>query len=225
MTVRFATSFLAQLTDWLRPRLKSEGITLIAIDGVDGAGKTSLADGWAAYLRENGQSVIRASVDGFHRPRQQRYRQGQFSPQGFFEDSYHYPALFAKLLTPLRQGQPCYTAVFDHLTDQAVSSPAIPYQAGCLLLFDGIFLHRPELAACWDWSLFLAVDFENSVPRGNQRFRSTEKSADPDPRHLSNRRYVEGQQIYLDTCQPQTKASLVIDYNDLSQPRFLPFTQ
>jgi len=45
-----------------------------AIDGPDAAGKTTLADELAVALRERGRDVIRASIDGFHRPRRERYR-------------------------------------------------------------------------------------------------------------------------------------------------------
>ena len=41
----------------------------IAIDGVDGVGKTTLADELAGVLSSGERPVIRASVDGFHNPR------------------------------------------------------------------------------------------------------------------------------------------------------------
>jgi uridine kinase len=44
-------------------------VTRVAIDGVDGAGKTYFADELAEVLGASGRSVIRASVDGFDNPR------------------------------------------------------------------------------------------------------------------------------------------------------------
>jgi uridine kinase len=41
----------------------------VAVDGPDAAGKTTLADELASVLRGRGRTVIRASIDGFHRPR------------------------------------------------------------------------------------------------------------------------------------------------------------
>jgi hypothetical protein len=38
----------------------------VAIDGVDGVGKTTLADELVAPLQLLGRDVIRASIDGFH---------------------------------------------------------------------------------------------------------------------------------------------------------------
>ena len=60
----------------------------VAIDGVDAAGKTTLADELAEPVRALGRPVIRASVDDFHNPRAVRYRMGDDSPEGYFQDSF-----------------------------------------------------------------------------------------------------------------------------------------
>jgi uridine kinase len=64
----------------------------VAVDGVDAAGKTTLADELAALLIQRDRPVIRASIDGFHRPRAERHRQGATSPQGYYTDSFDYDA-------------------------------------------------------------------------------------------------------------------------------------
>ena len=83
-------------------RYPADRVALAAIDGVDGAGKTMFANELAQVLRQSGRPVVRASVDGFHRPKAERYRRGRSSPEGFFDDSYDYAALKAALLDPLR---------------------------------------------------------------------------------------------------------------------------
>jgi uridine kinase len=60
---------------------------LVAIDGVDGVGKTVLADDLATMLRGRGIRTLRVSIDGLHRPRVERYRRGRSSPEGYLEDS------------------------------------------------------------------------------------------------------------------------------------------
>ncbi|MFZ0030865.1 MAG: hypothetical protein WAK84_03215, partial [Candidatus Cybelea sp.] len=45
--------------------------TLVAIDGIDGAGKTTLAHELVPFLDRSQRPVIRASIDNFHRPRAQ----------------------------------------------------------------------------------------------------------------------------------------------------------
>src|SRR5687768_8892138 len=60
----------------------------VAIDGVDGVGKTTLANELVDPLRRRGRPVIRASIDGFHNPRSVRYRLGRSSPEGYYKDSF-----------------------------------------------------------------------------------------------------------------------------------------
>ncbi|MBG6190730.1 uridine kinase [Arthrobacter sp. CAN_A212] len=55
--------------------------TLVGIDGVDGAGKTTFADALAEYLRRQGQSVVRVSLDHFHH-RKEGQRDDQRSKDG-----------------------------------------------------------------------------------------------------------------------------------------------
>lgn len=83
------------------------------------------------------------------------------------------------------------------------------------LLLDGIFLHRPDLRGYWDVSVWLEVAFEVSIPRGAQRGIGFGSS---DPFAESNRRYLEGQRLYLLEATPQRHATLVIDNNDLGAP-------
>ncbi len=195
--------------------LPSAPVLKVGIDGVDGAGKTTLADELAARLAAAGRPPIRASVDGFHQPKAIRYQLGRHSPQGYFLHSYNYAQLTAVLLDPLSPGGTgrYRTAVFDHATDAPLALPEAHAVPGAVLVFDGIFLHRPELRAYWDYSIWLEVDFPISIPRGAQR-----GAGSPDPAAAENRRYVEGQKLYIRTCAPQRSATLIINNEQLAAP-------
>jgi uridine kinase len=192
----------------------------VAIDGVDGAGKTVLADALAPLVIAKGRQVIRASVDDFHHPRAVRYARGRYSPDGFFLDSYDYPAFRRLLLDPLGPaGSGNYIARhFDHRTDLPVAPRPQQAPSAAALIVDGIFLHRPELRAYWDLSIFLQIDFAISRERNAAR-EGTPEALDPDT--PANRRYGGGQQRYLSECAPAQNADIVIDYNDLRAPKIL----
>jgi uridine kinase len=196
--------------------LASQEVRRVAVDGVDGAGKTVFADELAGELTRRQASVIRASVDGFHHPREIRYRRGRASPEGFFRDSYDYAQLIALLLEPLGPGGSGRFVRRIHDVEQEAPVPGLVEQAdpGAILVLDGIFLHRDELVGFWDYSVWLEVPFAVSIPRGARR-----GFGDPDPASPSNRRYVEGQRLYLATCEPQRRATVVIDNTDLQHPR------
>jgi uridine kinase len=195
--------------------LRPEGRLAVAIDGVDGAGKTMFADELAAELEVFDQAVIRASIDGFHNPRAVRYHQGRDSLDGYFEDSYNHDALRTELLEPLRPGGTgkFRRAVFDHRTNQSVYPEPEQAHDTAVLVFDGIFLHRPELVDYWDHTVFLRVDFAVSMARCAKR-----DGGSPDPSAAENARCVQGQQRYLLECDPESQASVIVDNNDLRHP-------
>ena len=189
-----------------------------AIDGVDGVGKTTLANELVAPLLRRGMPVIRASIDGFHNPRAVRYRLGRSSPEGYFRDSFNYEALKSVLLDPLGPGGSLRyrRAIFDYRADSEVSPPLEEAPRNAVLLFDGVFLLRPELLGYWDISCFLDAPFTTTIPRCARR-----DGGSPDVNAVENRRYVEGQKLYLDRCDPKRKATIVIDNANLMSPDIL----
>lgn len=188
---------------------------LVGVDGVDGAGKTVLADELAAVLRQQGRAVVRISVDSFHRPRAERHRLGRDSPSGFWLDSFDYDRLRADVLEPLGPGGGRrFRRAAHHLRTDAVLEPAWEQAPpGAVVVVDGLFLHRDELAGWWAFSLWLDVPFEVSVDRMAARDGSV-----ADPSHPSLRRYVEGQRLYLAACDPAARASVVLDNTILERP-------
>ena len=85
-------------------RVEREHPVRVAIDGVDAAGKTTLADELVAPLERAGRQVVRASIDGFHHPEAIRRRRGSLSAEGYYRDSFDHATLAEELLLPLGPG-------------------------------------------------------------------------------------------------------------------------
>jgi uridine kinase len=183
----------------------------VAVDGVDCAGKSTMADELATLLRTAGFPVIRASVDGFHNPRSHRHRRPN-EALSYYEDSFDYEALRRHLLEPLGPaGDLRYrAAVFDHLTDRRRPGPVERAAPDAVLLFDGVFLMRPELRGRWDLCIFVHAAFEETVARAVRRdaefFGGAQATA-----HRYLTRYVPGQLLYLRRCRPHLRADLVVE--------------
>lgn len=187
----------------------------VGVDGVDGSGKTTFAAELAAVLTNLERDVVQVSADGFHQVRRIRHRLGRESAEGFWLDSYDYPALFSNVLDPFRPGGDgrYRSAVHDVDTDQVLELPWLQAPARAVLIVDGLFLHRDELAGAWDFSVYLDVPFATSVARmaerdGNHR----------DPAHPSLNRYVNGQRRYFAVCSPWQRADIVLNNTDLAHP-------
>ena len=191
----------------------------VAIDGVDAAGKTTLAEELVTPLQACGRPVIRASIDGFHHPVRLRYQRGSTSPEGYYHDSFNYQALIECLLAPLgRGGSRRYrAAVFDFRTDAAVQVTPCVAEAHAVLLFDGVFLLRPELRGCWDVTIFVDAAFTVTLRRAQQRDLALFGNVSAVTQRYQ-KRYIPGQRLYLEACCPRQHADLVVENNDPGQP-------
>jgi uridine kinase len=187
----------------------------VAIDGIDAAGKTTLADELGLLIERRGRPVIRASIDGFHRPRVERYRRGADSPEGYYLDSFDYSTLRSVLLGPLGPGggRRYRRAAFDWRTDAPMDAPAETAPDDAILIFDGVFCQQPEIDDCWDYRVYLHVAEAEALRRGVQR-----DDGDDATRRRYLIRYLPGQRIYHDAVRPMERADIVIDNTDPRRP-------
>ena len=199
--------------------LPADRVRRVAIDGVDGAGKTHFADALGKELSGRGAHVVRASADGFLNPPRTRHRRGRDSPEGYYRDSFDYGRMCRLLLDPLSPGGngEYLRAVYDVRREREVRLLPELAPDDAILVFDGIFTHRDELIRYWDYSVWLEVPFDISIPRGAGR-----GYGNPDPDSPKNVRYIAGQRLYMAECHPQTRATLIIDNTDLTNPVVLP---
>jgi uridine kinase len=191
----------------------------VAIDGVDAAGKSTLADELVAPLEQLGRPVIRASIDAFHNPVSVRYRRGETSGEAYFRDSFNYPALIEALLHPLGLGggRQFRRAVFDFRVDAPVAAPVETAPDNAVLLFDGVFLLIPELRPYWDYSIFVRAAFEVTVARAQIRDREL-FGCSSKTRARYEQRYVPGQRLYLSEVDPERHASVIVNNDDVTSP-------
>jgi uridine kinase len=191
----------------------------VAVDGPDAAGKTTLADELAVGLRNRGRVVVRASIDGFHRPRAERYRRGEDSPEGYYEDSFDYEALRRLLLDPLGPGgdRVYRSAVFDFRIDAPRTDAVAVASEDDVLIFDGVFLLRPELFESWDLRIFVSASFEEILRRAVKRDAVLFGSRSEVERRYRTR-YIPGQKLYFATARASETADLVLDNEEPTRP-------
>jgi uridine kinase len=191
----------------------------VAIDGIDAAGKTYFSKELKKILENKGYNVIQASIDGFHNPRKIRYRRGRNNPEGYYHDSFNYSTLKGYLLNPLQpNGNRIYkTRVFDYQKDACFNTEFETAQEDAILLFDGVFLLRPDLYHMWDLSIFLDISFEESLKRGVKR----DEGNKVDITKLYTTRYIPGQKLYFNEANPSKIADIVIRNNEIDNPEIL----
>lgn len=85
-----------------------------------------------------------------------------------------------------------------------------------MVVLEGMFLHRDELASHWDASVFLDVPFAETAAR-----MAIRNGSNPDPEHPSMRRYVGGQRLYFEAARPWERATYVVENSVFAAPRVI----
>jgi uridine kinase len=194
----------------------------VGIDGRSAAGKTTLADELTVSLGQLGRPIIRASVDDFYRPAGERYRRGRESPEGYFLDTFDYPALRSSLLLPLGPGgSRCYrTGVFDSWKEVAVGRLVCEAAPDAILLVDGVFLFRADLNDLWDFRIFVDVDADEALRRGIERDEGWMGSRAAAERRYRVR-YVPGERMYFESVNPRQLADVIVQNTDPANPKLI----
>ena len=152
------------------------GRALVAVDGIDGSGSARFADDLAGAFHALGSHVVRASMDDFLRPASERNAREGVSARLIYRDGFDYEAFRRELAHPFRSGEP--------------QVPEQPVPVGAILLVDGVFLNRPELAGLWNYSIWL----------------------DSAPGLVAN-------EAYEAEARPRAAAVAIIDNTDIEHPR------
>ena len=190
----------------------------VAVDGPPAAGKTTLADELAVVLRARGHDVIRATIDDFLFPRARRYPRGEYSAEGCYFDTHDYDALNRVLLDPLGPGgdRRFRLAVYDRAADAVLSPPVATAPAGAVLVFDGVFLMRPELIDRWDLRILVSTALEKTVDRAVIRERQASSRAEVERRWRE--RYIPAQQLYFATVRPADHVDIIVHNDEPGRP-------
>jgi uridine kinase len=180
------------------------GRPVVAVDGT--AGSAAFADGLAETFAERGHAVVRASIEGFLRPR------GDAGGEPGYVDRYDDEAFRDALVSPFRRGaeKGFRLAVTDPATGAPVDAEPTTTASDAVLIVDGPFLHRPEVVGLWNYSVYLDVPQEIAA----ERAASLAASASGPAMGPS----LDAQRSYRAEVRPRTRAVAIVDDTDVDAP-------
>lgn len=193
--------------------ITKDGVILAAVDGIDPVLRRKIADKLAEML--GSRPVLRLSLDCFHSKPDKRYLQGEFSWKGYYDDAFDVHFLIKNTLQPLTDGllQIC-PAVHDYYMEERGSGNKIRVKPASIVILDGPFLHKPKLAAYWDYSVYIHLDPQDVYTMGIQRDEYAFNNMDTLIKKYKDR-YVPAHKYYVKQEQPEKKASLCADFSNL----------
>jgi uridine kinase len=104
-------------------------------------------------------------------------------------------------------------AGFDERRDAVIHQPKwVTAGADAILIIDGSFLNRPELAGGWNFSIWLTTEPEVGAARFSEA-----SGDDVDAEVLA--RHLQADELYIADADPADRASAIIDNTDPDLPR------
>ncbi|SMH42900.1 uridine kinase [Rathayibacter oskolensis] len=189
---------------------------MVAVDGIGASGKTTLARLLQDELGIR-QPVVVVHADDFFNPVAVRRARGRYSPEGFWLDTYDLVEFERSALAPLRSGEDMFRpASFDREAGVARLARPVHAESSAVVIVEGTFLHRDELAEYWDYSIFLDVPFDVAA----QRMQARAGAADALEERLLGR-YFGAQRLYFEAAHPWVRASIILDNSSAGDPRVI----
>lgn len=179
----------------------AQGRAMVAVDGRHGAGQREFASELADSLRLAKHRVFVASMDDFFRPRFDRDRIG--SGADYFARAYDNSLVRRVLVDPYRMGGSAGFQLegFDVERDQpAYDAKWETAPADAILIVAGVFLQRKELAALWNYTIWLATHLVEPST-GLEEYQ------------------VAADELYLSKVSPSERASTIVNNVDREHPR------
>ena len=169
---------------------------VVAVDGLDGSGKSRFAASLAAALSADGQPASLLHVDDFRRPADF----SELAPEA--ESALYYERYFD------------FAAVGDALSAW-VQGPA----DGAVIIVEGVMLLRAALPSGTP-----LIVLEVSAAEARRRILARDQAKGRTPEEIAgriDRRYFPAQARYRAACDPLALADIVIDNEDWAHPRLV----
>lgn len=190
---------------------------MVGITGMDISGKSAMTTLLAEELLRSGFAVQIVRLDDFHRPRVERRREELPEPVQFYEHTFDFDRLRNEVLTPIRDERSLETSLtcLDLLEDTWTVERHYSVDSDTVVLLEGIFLFRSDIAHFLDLVIFLHVDEGTVIDRARKRDIPLHGEGIME-KYQS--KYLPAQRAYLKEYPPEQNADVIIDNSDWENP-------
>ncbi len=187
----------------------SDKTLLVCVDGLGGAGKSTISEKLYSALQSDGYNVTLLHIDHFIHPRAIRYNDRYAPWECYYYLQWRYEYLLNEVLLPLKSGSSVNKNIelYDLEQDSYIlESLNIPM--GSIVIVEGIFLQRKELDGVFDLKAYVDVPEEIRLERVLKRdgYIGDREAI----REKYESRYFPAEHFYITEYAPADKADIVI---------------
>lgn len=189
----------------------SKKIYIVGIDGLGGAGKSTIVNSLKLQLEKENYPIYILHIDDFIHPKHIRYDSTKEEWYCYYNIQWRYDYLVEEILSPIKKGNEINKVIelYDKENDKYIlQSLYIPH--GSILILEGVFLQRKELRNYLDFVIYLDVPQEVRLNR--VLVRDSYIGSLEDIKNKYQRRYFPAENKYLLEYCPIENADFVLKY-------------
>ena len=187
---------------------EKKDMPVIGIDGLGGAGKSTIADSVKECLEAKGHNVILLHIDDFIFQRSIRYNDAYPQWECYYDLQWRYNYFIGIIsLIKSREESKIRVDLYDKNTD-CFEPEDLAITDNTVIVVEGIFLQRKELRSLFDLVAYIDVPEEERLRRVLERDKYI--GSEDDIRQKYEERYFPAERHYTSKFSPKANADIVI---------------
>jgi uridine kinase len=185
---------------------------LVAVSGIDGSGKSTMAPALAAALAGRGVHAAVVTLDPWHTPAPMRFN-ARDPARHFYRHAFRWAELFERVIDPLRRDRGLELVLpLLRLADDSWYDHVYDFHDVDAVILEGIFVLRRLLRPRYDVAVWIHCSFETALRRALVRNQEGRDVAALETDYATI--YSPAQRLHFRRDQPQTAADMILD-NDV----------
>ena len=182
---------------------------IIGIDGLGGAGKSTISEKLCKHLKDEKYSVTLLHIDDFIHPRAVRYNDNYAEWECYYNLQWRYDYLLNKVIVPLKSNSDFITEIelYDKDNDTYFLNK-INVPVGSIVIIEGVFLQRNELKDVFDYMIYIDIPEEIRLDRVLERDGYIGNKEQIKAKY--DNRYFPAEHHYTAVCSPAENADYII---------------
>lgn len=184
-------------------------VLIIGIDGLGGAGKSTISTEICDYLNQNGYDTKLLHIDDFIHDKSIRYDDNYTEWECYYNIQWRYDYLLNKIINPIKIHNEFNQDIelYDKENDTYILQN-LKVSKGSILIIEGIFLQRKEINNIFDYIVYIDVPEDTRLNR--VLIRDTYIGNYQQILNKYNNRYFRAEHEYIKEYHPYENADYLI---------------